>query len=336
VALADAVEGRTVERIACLFDICHAQRSEVSNRHDREVLGSHRPRADRGHSGAGCTGDGEIAYTRVLVALRDSGDTGGIGLEYNPTPTTLESLAGLDALRAVPRGKTAARDRVCRALWSPSRRGVVCPQANLEPPSSVHVTPLHAPSRLHHRLTMAQLTTWRTMSLEGKKVLLVTADKVDEREFIYPYFRLLEEGAEVTVAGMDDAATVTGNKGMQGLPVDRSIEELAAADFDGLVIPGGFAPDRMRQSEHLLGVVRDFDSADKPIAFICHAGWVPVSAGILQGRTATSVATIKPDLVNAGATWLDEEVVIDRNLISSRTPDDLGPFMQAIIAALGD
>lgn len=174
------------------------------------------------------------------------------------------------------------------------------------------------------------------MSLEGKKVLLVTADKVDEREFIYPYFRLIEEGAQVTVAGMDDADTVTGNKGMQGLPVDGSIEELAAADFDALVIPGGFAPDRMRQSEHLLSVVRDFDSAEKPIAFICHAGWVPVSAGILQGRTATSVATIKPDLVNAGATWLDEEVVIDGNLISSRTPDDLGPFMKAIIAALHD
>lgn len=173
------------------------------------------------------------------------------------------------------------------------------------------------------------------MSLKGKKVLLVAADLVDEKEFIYPIYRLREEGAEVTVAGMTDAPTVKGNKGMTALPVDRSVEGLKAADFDGIIIPGGFAPDIMRRSETLLDLVRDFNAAEKPIGFICHAGWVPVSAGILDGRRATSFSAIKQDIINAGADWVDEEVVVDGPLISSRTPEDLGPFMKAVITALG-
>lgn len=173
------------------------------------------------------------------------------------------------------------------------------------------------------------------MSLKGKKVLLVAADLVDEKEFIYPIYRLREEGAEVTVAGMTDAPTVKGNKGMTALPVDRSVEGLKADDFDGIIIPGGFAPDIMRRSETLLNLVRDFNAAEKPIAFICHAGWVPVSAGILDGRRATSFSAIKQDIINAGADWVDEEVVVDGPLISSRTPEDLGPFMKAVITALG-
>lgn len=173
------------------------------------------------------------------------------------------------------------------------------------------------------------------MSLKGKKVLLVAADLVDEKEFIYPIYRLREEGAEVTVAGMTDAPTVKGNKGMTALPVDRSVEGLKADDFDGIIIPGGFAPDIMRRSETLLNLVRDFNAAEKPIGFICHAGWVPVSAGILDGRRATSFSAIKQDIINAGADWVDEEVVVDGPLISSRTPEDLGPFMKAVITALG-
>ncbi len=174
------------------------------------------------------------------------------------------------------------------------------------------------------------------MSLKGKKVLLVAADLVDEKEFIYPIYRLREEGAHVTVAGTTDAPTVKGNKGMTALPVDRSVEGLKAEDFDGIIIPGGFAPDIMRRSEALLELVRDFNTAEKPIGFICHAGWVPVSAGILDGRRATSFSAIKQDIINAGAEWVDEEVVVDGPLISSRTPEDLGPFMKAVITALKD
>ena len=105
-------------------------------------------------------------------------------------------------------------------------------------------------------------------------------------------------------------------------------------DFDALVIPGGFAPDKLRRYDSVLDLVRAFDSAGKPVAFICHAGWVPISAGILKGRRATSVGAIRDDMVNAGVDWVDSETVVDGNLISARTPDDLGPWMRALISAL--
>ena len=171
------------------------------------------------------------------------------------------------------------------------------------------------------------------MSLSGKKVLVLAADLVDERELLYPTIRLREEGADVVVAGLTDEP-VKGNKGMMAIPVDRSIAGVKVDDFDGVVIPGGFAPDFMRRSQELVDLVRDFEAANKPIGFICHAGWVPVSAGLLKGRRATSFFGIKDDLINAGAEWVDEAVVVDGPLISSRTPDDLGPFMKAVIAAL--
>ncbi len=106
-------------------------------------------------------------------------------------------------------------------------------------------------------------------------------------------------------------------------------------DFDALVIPGGYAPDKLRRSETVLGLVRAFDDAKKPIAFICHAGWVPISARIIKGRRATSVGAIRDDMVNAGADWVDEATVVDGNLISARTPADLGPWMKALLKALG-
>ena len=105
-------------------------------------------------------------------------------------------------------------------------------------------------------------------------------------------------------------------------------------DFDALVIPGGFAPDKLRRSQTVLDLVRAFDEASKPIAFICHAGWVPISARILVGRRATSVGAIRDDMVNAGADWVDEATVVDGNLISARTPADLGPWMKALLKAL--
>jgi protease I len=109
---------------------------------------------------------------------------------------------------------------------------------------------------------------------------------------------------------------------------------VAAGDFDALVIPGGYAPDKLRRSAEVLDLVRSFDDAGKPIAFICHAGWVPISAKILKGRRATSVAAIRDDMENAGVDWVDEATVVDGNLISARTPADLGPWMKALLAAL--
>lgn len=173
------------------------------------------------------------------------------------------------------------------------------------------------------------------MSLTGTKVLLLAADLFEDMELLYPQFRLVEEGVEVTVAGLDPSP-VTGKKGHGPVPVDTTVDGLSAADFDALVVPGGFAPDKLRRSEQVLTLVRDFDAAGKPIAFICHAGWVPISARILDGRRATSVGAIKDDMVNAGVDWVDEATVVDGNLISARTPADLGPWMQALLRALAD
>ncbi len=112
------------------------------------------------------------------------------------------------------------------------------------------------------------------------------------------------------------------------------MDDLNAGEFDGVVIPGGYAPDRMRRHPALLRFVHDLHEQGKLIAFICHAGWVPISAGILKGRRATSAPAIRDDMTNAGAKWEDSEVVIDGNLISSRGPDDLPAFCRAIIAKL--
>jgi protease I len=115
---------------------------------------------------------------------------------------------------------------------------------------------------------------------------------------------------------------------------DANVEEVTASTFDGLVIPGGYAPDILRRSRKVLDLTREIFQAGKPVAFICHAGWVPISAGIVRGKRGTSVGAIKDDLVNAGLVWEDSAVVVDGNLISSRTPADLPAFCKALIAAL--
>ncbi|HUH06917.1 MAG TPA: type 1 glutamine amidotransferase domain-containing protein [Egibacteraceae bacterium] len=166
-----------------------------------------------------------------------------------------------------------------------------------------------------------------------RKVLILAANLFEDSELIYPFHRLAEEGVEVTVASLD-GQPVTGKKGHGPLAVDAAIDQMRADAFDALVIPGGFAPDALRRSQQVLQLVRDFSAASKPVAFICHAGWVPISAGIIKGRRATSVDAIRDDMVNAGADWVDEPVVVDSELISARTPADLGPWMKAIIAAL--
>jgi protease I len=173
------------------------------------------------------------------------------------------------------------------------------------------------------------------MALAGKNVLLLAADLFEDMELLYPLYRLREEGVTVTVAGLEQVP-VTGKKGHGPVPVDTSIEQVNADQFDALVIPGGFAPDKLRRSGAVLHLVRAFDTAGKPIAFICHAGWVPISAGILKGRRATSVSAIRDDMVNAGVDWVDQETVVDGNLISARVPEDLGPFMKALLRALDD
>jgi len=170
------------------------------------------------------------------------------------------------------------------------------------------------------------------MSLEGKTVLIFAAPLYEDLELWYPKIRLEEAGARTVVAGLGEK-TYHGKKGYP-VTVDADVDRVQAKDYDALVIPGGYAPDLMRRSERLLEITREIYQAGKPVAFICHAGWVPISAGILRGKRGTSVRAIKDDLVNAGLLWEDRPVVVDGNLISSRTPADLPDFMRALIAAL--
>jgi protease I len=168
--------------------------------------------------------------------------------------------------------------------------------------------------------------------LNSKTILFFAGPLYEDLELWYPKIRLEEEGARTVVAGTGEK-TYQGKRGYP-ITVDTSVDQIRAEDFDGLVIPGGYAPDIMRRSQKLLQLTREIYHAGKPVAFICHAGWVPISAGIVRGKRGTSVGAIKDDLVNAGMLWEDSPVVVDGNLISSRTPADLPQFCKAIIAAL--
>ena len=170
------------------------------------------------------------------------------------------------------------------------------------------------------------------MALNGKRILFFAGPLYEDLELWYPKIRLEEEGAATTVAGLGEK-TYQGKRGYP-ITVDTDVDRIDPAQFDGLVIPGGFAPDQLRRSEKVLQITREIYRAGKPLAFICHAGWVPISAKILKGKRATSVRAIKDDMENAGVIWEDAPVVVDGNLISSRTPADLPHFCRALIAAL--
>jgi protease I len=166
--------------------------------------------------------------------------------------------------------------------------------------------------------------------LEGKRAAVMIGPLFEDVEATYPYYRLQEAGATVELIGTQADQTLTGKKG-QELTTANAAADLKAEDLDVLVIAGGFGPDKLRTDEGVKLLVREMDEQGKPIAFICHAGWVPASAGIVAGRRVTSYPTIADDLRNAGAEWEDAEVVVDRNLVSSRRPDDLPAFMSALI-----
>ena len=171
------------------------------------------------------------------------------------------------------------------------------------------------------------------MELKGKKVVIPVESLFNTFEFWYPYYRLKEAGADVVVVGSGSAETYTGKPGTE-VKVDTSIDQVTAADFDAIVIPGGYAPDIMRRYPLMVQLVKELFSKGKVVAAICHAGWMLASARILAGKTVTSFFAIKDDLVHAGAEWVDQEVVVDGNLITSRTPDDLPVFMRTVIAAM--
>jgi len=171
------------------------------------------------------------------------------------------------------------------------------------------------------------------MKLDGKRIAILAENMYQEMELWVPYYRLREEGAEVKVIGAGGAKTYTSKHGYP-VSVDAQAEQVKAVEFDAVIVPGGYAPDMMRRHAAMVGLVRDAAQQGKIVAAICHAGWMLVSAGILRGRRATSFFSIKDDLAAAGATWVDQEVVVDGNLIASRRPDDLPAFCRAIVGAL--
>lgn len=163
-----------------------------------------------------------------------------------------------------------------------------------------------------------------------KRILCLVDHVYEDLELWYPKIRLEEAGWTVVVAGPEAGVTYSGKHGYPCVS-DTAIADMQAADFDGLLLPGGFAPDKLRRDPHVLELTRAFHAAEKLIAFICHSGWIPISAGILQGRKATGTVGIKDDLVNAGAEWIDAPLVVDGHLISSRTPVDLHVFGKALV-----
>ncbi|HHT51022.1 MAG TPA: type 1 glutamine amidotransferase [Eubacteriaceae bacterium] len=166
-----------------------------------------------------------------------------------------------------------------------------------------------------------------------KKVAILIENLFDERELIYPYFRLLEEGFEVHLIGSEKDTVYTSKSGVTEKSTHSS-GEVSAKNYDGVVIPGGFSPDNMRRTKATVDFVREMDKSKKLIAAICHGPWMMASACDLKGKKVTSFFSIKDDLVNAGAEYLDEEVVIDGHLITSRTPKDLPVFLKTIIEKL--
>ena len=173
------------------------------------------------------------------------------------------------------------------------------------------------------------------MELTGKRVAVLAENMYQEMELWYPLLRLQEAGAETFVVGTGSADTYTSKLGYP-VQVDIAADEVAASDVDAVVIPGGYAPDLMRRSPAMVNLVREAFEQGKVVAAICHAGWMLASADVLRGKEATCFFSIKDDLVNAGATYIDAEVVRDGNLITSRIPADLPAFCRSIIAALSE
>ena len=160
-------------------------------------------------------------------------------------------------------------------------------------------------------------------------VLVLVGPEYEDLEVWYPKLRLEEAGYHAPIAGLGDASY----RGKHGYPcpVDGNVRDFRAEELDGILAPGGWAPDKIRRDAAVLDLIRALDASGKMVATICHGPWILISAGILRGRTLTSTVGIRDDVKNAGATWVDEPVVVDRNIISSRVPKDLPVFGKAMV-----
>lgn len=171
--------------------------------------------------------------------------------------------------------------------------------------------------------------------LEGAKVALVATNGFEDSELAKPLEALREHGADVTIIA-PEPGTITGNEGTE-IEVDSSIVDVDAAEFDALLLPGGVQnPDLLRVDESVVDFVREFFEGGKPVAAICHAPWLLIEAGVVSGRKLTSWPSLKTDLKNAGATWVNEEVVVDQGLVTSRSPEDLPAFCDKMLEEFGE
>lgn len=171
------------------------------------------------------------------------------------------------------------------------------------------------------------------MRLEGKKVISLVHNDFEDLELWYPILRLQEEGAIVHLAGEKAKEKYIGKYGVPAIS-DLAYGEVSAKDYDAILVPGGWAPDKIRRFPEVLSLLQQMNADEKPIGQICHAGWVLVSAKILDGKKVTSTPGIKDDMENAGAIWYDEPVVTDGHLVSSRRPPDLPDYLREFINVL--
>jgi protease I len=170
------------------------------------------------------------------------------------------------------------------------------------------------------------------MPLTGRRIAILVGDGVEELEYFVPYMRLREERADVVGAGLD-TSPVKGKHGLEIVP-DVKVDSLKSADLHGLVIPGGWAPDKLRRNTAVTNLTKEMNSAGKPIGIICHGGLVAISAGIVSGRSVTGSLGIKDDLVNAGGTWVDAPAFRDGNQVWGRVVDDIPDFCRELVETL--
>ena len=171
------------------------------------------------------------------------------------------------------------------------------------------------------------------MSLDGKRILILVGDDYEDLELWYPKLRLNESGVHVTIVGQHAEKIYRGKHGYP-CQSDAAINDMHSADFDGLICPGGWMPDKLRRDPKVLSLTREFAAAGKLVAAICHGGWIPISANVYRGVKVTGSPGIKDDLINAGCLFEDAAVVVDRHFVSSRKPDDLPQFCLGMLQVL--
>ena len=170
-------------------------------------------------------------------------------------------------------------------------------------------------------------------TLSGRRILLLVGGEYEDLEVWYPKLRLEEAGVKVVMAGPEAGATYAGKHGYPCVS-DAAIRDIDAGEFDGIILPGGWMPDKLRRDPKVLALIRAFHERQQVIAAVCHGGWMAISAGVYRGVRVTGSPGIKDDLINAGALWEDAEVTIDRHCVSSRKPADLPAFSVAILKVL--